>query len=581
MRKLPLIGFLLLVCFSVDLIAGSPHGEKFNIACSFCHSAKGWKLDKEIYSFDHNSTAMPLTGRHQEVGCRQCHVSLVFSEAKKECIDCHTDMHYQTVGPDCGRCHTTQSWLVNNISEIHRRTRFPLFGPHYAASCTDCHKSSSFLRFEPLGVECYDCHSSQYNSTTSPNHVTSGYSKNCTECHSMNSFTWSSASINHSFFPLTQGHAISDCSRCHKNGVFTGLSPECVSCHLTDYTNSTNPNHASLGFSTTCTDCHTTMPGWKPAMYRQHDAQFFPIYSGSHNGTWSICADCHKNPADYMTYTCIDCHAHNQTDMNNGHADVGGYAYNSPACFACHPTGSTEGSFNHNNSPFPLTGAHITTPCSKCHASGFANTPTACSACHLPAYNQSTNPNHAQISIPTTCADCHTTNPGWKPAAFPIHANYWAFQGAHIAIAANCSQCHNGNYNNTPNTCVGCHQADYNNTTNPPHASAQFPTDCQSCHTQTAWSPSTFNHDGQYFPIYSGKHQGTWTLCADCHTNSSNFAVFSCITCHVHNQTDMNNAHSGVTGYSYNSAACYQCHPTGNSGGKMKNIKMFKQKENR
>jgi hypothetical protein len=32
----------------------------------------------------------------------------------------------------------------------------------------------------------------------------------------------------------------------------------------------------------------------------------------------------------------------------------------------------------------------------------------------------------------------------------------------------------------------------------------------------------------------------------------------------------MNNSHSGVSGYSYSSAACYQCHPTGGSGGKMK-----------
>ena len=29
--------------------------------------------------------------------------------------------------------------------------------------------------------------------------------------------------------------------------------------------------------------------------------------------------------------------------------------------------------------------------------------------------------------------------------------------------------CHNGNYNNTPNTCFGCHQDNYNNTTNPDH----------------------------------------------------------------------------------------------------------------
>jgi hypothetical protein len=30
----------------------------------------------------------------------------------------------------------------------------------------------------------------------------------------------------------------------------------------------------------------------------------------------------------------------------------------------------------------------------------------------------------------------------------------------------------------------------------------------------------------------------------------------------------MDSHHSGVSGYSYNSAACYQCHPTGGGGGK-------------
>jgi hypothetical protein len=31
----------------------------------------------------------------------------------------------------------------------------------------------------------------------------------------------------------------------------------------------------------------------------------------------------------------------------------------------------------------------------------------------------------------------------------------------------------------------------------------------------------------------------------------------------------VNNQHQGVSGYSYNSAACYNCHPTGGGGGKL------------
>jgi hypothetical protein len=93
---------------------------------------------------------------------------------------------------------------------------------------------------------------------------------------------------------------------------------------------------------------------------------------------------------------------------------------------------------------------------------------------------------------------------------------------------------------------------------------AQFPTTCTDCHSQNAWTPSTFNHDAMYFPIYSGKHEGEWTTCSECHTNSNNYSVFSCLGCHPHsNQSQTNADHNGVSGYQYLSSACYACHPDG------------------
>ena len=579
MRSLSLIilGVPVFLLLSLRLTADSPHGKDFKLGCDLCHSPNSWKFDKSVYAFDHNTTAMPLSGQHQVLGCRECHKSLVFSEAKTACVDCHTDMHYQTVGPDCGRCHTSKSWIVENITEMHQKSRFPLTGPHYTTDCSRCHPSASLLRFEPQGVECYDCHSKDYLAATNPNHVQGGYSKNCTECHSLNSFTWTNANLNHDFFPLTNGHAIKDCAQCHTNGNYSNLSKDCVSCHLANYNATTDPNHTQANIPTTCSDCHSTLPGWKPASFQIHDAQYFPVYSGKHAGTWSSCATCHNTQGSYKTFTCIDCHDHNQTDMDSKHNGVGGYTYASIPCYECHPTGTVAGAFNHNNSKFPLTGAHVTTPCAQCHTNGFSGTPTDCFACHQPAYAQSTNPNHISINIPNTCADCHTTAPGWKPATFAMHSNYYVLQGAHTSLS--CDACHNGNYTNIPNTCVGCHLTDYNNTTNPNHAAAGFPTDCASCHTQVAWAPSTFNHDGQYFPIYSGHHQGRWTLCSDCHPNASNFQVFTCTTS-CHPQSSMDNAHQGISGYSYNSNACYNCHPTGSTGGNRPVVpKPFRSKE--
>jgi len=235
-------------------------------------------------------------------------------------------------------------------------------------------------------------------------------------------------------------------------------------------------------------------------------------------------------------------------------------------CLQCHNRSSWEDAdFDHNATNFPLTGAHVATECAACHTSGYSGTSMLCSSCHQLDYDQAVNPNHTSLGIASSCDDCHTTNPGWEPALFPNHNDYYALNGAHATVAENCFLCHEGNYTNTPNTCYSCHTADYNNTTNPSHTAAQFPTDCESCHAESAWEPSTFDHDGQYFPIYSGEHRGEWNSCSDCHTQQTNFAVFSCITCHEHNQTDMNNKHSEVSGYAYNSANCLSCHPNGTS----------------
>ena len=162
-----------------------------------------------------------------------------------------------------------------------------------------------------------------------------------------------------------------------------------------------------------------------------------------------------------------------------------------------------------------------------------------------------------------SCEECHSTGPGWEPALFPSHNNYYALNGAHASVASNCFLCHEGNYINTKNTCFGCHSAEYNATSNPAHAVAQFPTDCISCHTESAWTPSTFNHDSQFFPIYSGKHRQAWNSCADCHTEPTNYSVFSCLTCHEHNKTSMDEKHHEVSGYAYNSINCLACHPRG------------------
>ncbi len=712
MQKLSLLILLLVASLS---FAQSPHGKNFDIDCEECHSTEKWDIDYSKLKFNHSITDFELVGQHKSLDCRNCHTTIVFSEIDQQCSSCHTDMHQNTVGNDCAQCHTSESWLVKDITEIHMLGRFPLVGAHKLANCEDCHSSSSKLLFEPIGIECIDCHISDYQSAKFPDHVAVGFSNDCQECHQVTDLAWSKANITHDFFPLIGGHKISNCFDCHNQNTFEGLTQECYVCHQSDYNSVTEPNHVNNNFSTDCSECHTTNPNWRPASFTEHDNifqlvgahkliendcskchstgysntpsqcydchknnydnttnpshqsagfgtnceschnsnawqpasfdhdnQFFPIYAGKHNNKWNECSDCHTNSANYQVFECITCHEHNQSEMNDEHSEINGYIYESSACYTCHPTGDSDGGFNHSTTTFPLTGSHISVQCSDCHSNGYQGTSTECSSCHIndyqnsanpnhqqlglaqncevchttnpdwqPAnfavhnefylldgahsavandcntchsgdyvnnknlcadchisnYNNSVNPNHQQLALEQNCETCHTTNPGWEPATFAVHNEFYLIEGAHTAIANECSSCHAGDYVNTGNLCIDCHRNDYNSTADPNHQSTGFGTDCETCHSQNAWKPATFDHDNQFFPIYSGKHNDKWNECSDCHTNSANYQVFECITCHEHNQTEMDDKHSGVQGYLYVSSECLACHPTGNEEG--------------
>src|ERR1035437_3103453 len=148
MLKLPFIILALLLTINA-LAIQSPHGDKLGIKCDVCHVTDGW-IKIKTTEFNHNKTSFPLIGQHKTVNCRSCHPTLKFSEAKTDCNACHKDVHQQTVGQDCNRCHTPTSWIVQNITQIHNQSRFPLRGFHAHMDCYQCHKSASLLRFEPM-----------------------------------------------------------------------------------------------------------------------------------------------------------------------------------------------------------------------------------------------------------------------------------------------------------------------------------------------------------------------------------------------------------------------------------------------
>ena len=380
-------------------------------------------------------------------------------------------------------------------------------------------------------------------------------SLDCSLCHSEGSWRESPAAsdFDHAAtgFPLEGRHALAHCRDCHRDPRFAFVGTSCADCHA-------DVHKGQLGPS--CQDCHD--PGGWVQRDRQrvaHDATSFPLV-GAHSRV--DCDACHTgalagNHAGTPT-DCYFCHSADYAATTNPDHQASGFGHD---CLECHSAFTStwgRGDFVHPAS-FPLTGAHGGLECAACHTGGFFGTASDCYACHQADYEGTSDPGHVSAGFPVSCSICHTTT-AWEPATYNHDASGFPLTGAHRT--ADCLSCHQGGYSGTPSDCYACHQAEYDATSDPAHVSAGFPTGCASCHSTTAWEPSTWDHD-TLFPIYSGRHRDEWNSCADCHLVPSNYAAFECIFCHEHNQTDTDRDHQGEGDYQYLSSACLDCHPDG------------------
>jgi hypothetical protein len=509
----------------------------YSTNCTECHTTNDWD---DLINFNHNTTQFPLTGAHITEDCINCHQQ-GYNNTPIECFGCHEEDYNTAQDPnhvssnfpnECSVCHSTTAWTPAEFD--HNLTQFPLTGKHITTDCQDCHTSG----YSGTPTDCYACHQQDYETAQDPNHVLGGYSTNCTDCHTTNG--WDDLSnFNHNVtqFPLTGAHITTNCIDCHQQG-YNNTPMECFGCHADDFNNSTDPDHQASGFPTTCDDCHSTS-AWSPANF---DHTFYPI-SSQHNEV--TCNECHSE-AGYQPQ-CLSCHL---DDFNEGHNPG-----DPTDCWGCHSTSNWESNFNHSNTNFPLTGAHLAISCQDCHSGGYQGTPTECFACHQTNYNNTTNPDHEALMLPTDCESCHTTNAGWQPATFPIHNQFFELLGVHLNIT-NCDDCHNSNYNNTPNTCIGCHQNEYNGTNNPPHQILNFSFDCLQCHDMNGWTPANFNHS--FYPV-SNRHSNV--NCNECHSQA-NYQP-QCLSCHL---DDFNEEHDPG-----DPTDCWNCHNASNWGNKFKN----------
>jgi hypothetical protein len=306
----------------------------FGTDCSACHGdgATSWAGA----TFDHERF-FPLRGQHRAAECTRCHLNGRFAGTPTDCVACHRTDYDRTTAPnhasagfgtDCASCHGSQasSWLGAQFD--HNRF-FELRGRHLAADCTQCHPNG---RFAGTPSACVDCHKVDYDRTTSPNHAQAGFGTDCASCHGNQATSWLGATFDHNqFFPLQGAHRTLDCQACHASGF--NLPKDCFGCHAPDYTAARNPDHVRAGFPTSCERCHfPNHTSWSQAVF-QHS---FPITSGPH-GKFD-CAECHRT-ANMQEFSCTHCHNHEQRKMDEKHKDVGGYVYNSQACYSCHPNG--------------------------------------------------------------------------------------------------------------------------------------------------------------------------------------------------------------------------------------------------
>ncbi|MBI3872430.1 MAG: hypothetical protein HY304_05075 [candidate division Zixibacteria bacterium] len=488
---------------------------------------------------------------HVAVACNQCHAT-GFTGTSSACYACHEHDYTGVADPNhvsagfstvCTPCHTTSGWTPASLD--HNITRFPLTGAHLAVACNQCHASG----YTGTSTACVACHQTAATGVHDPDHT--GLSSDCSQCHTTSG--WKPATFDHNLtrFALTGAHQQVSCGHCHTNG-YSGAPMQCDACHHTDYLGVIDPNHVSAGFSTDCASCHTTS-GWKPASF-DHGQTGFAL-TGAHRSV--TCNSCHASGFTGTASACYACHGADYSGATNPNHALGNYP---TLCEQCHTTSAwTPASYDHNLSGFPLTGAHTSVACNKCHITGFAGTPTACYACHAGDYTGVTDPNHVAAGFPTTCQRCHSTT-GWIPASFDHSQSGFPLTGAHTTLS--CNRCHANGYTGTPMECLACHGPDYDGAT-PDHTAAGFPTTCQTCHTTVAWKPANWDHDAQYFPIYSGAHKDKWGNCSECHVDPANYATFECILCHEHNQTSMDDKHKEEQGYHYLSTACYSCHPRG------------------
>ncbi|MGD8439386.1 MAG: cytochrome c3 family protein, partial [Holophagae bacterium] len=283
--------------------------------CAMCHAEHGGRnsemlpLDRD--DFDHAAeTGFALEGFHGEFAgdCSRCHTTRSFLELEPGCASCHGDAHKGTLGTDCRKCHQVDRHFKNASRAFHKSALLPLEGRHLEVPCADCHLDPVI---EGTPTRCYDCH--WIRRQDSPHGTRLG--NECEDCH--RPISWLAVNWEHGAatgFPLNGAHHTVDCTGCHPDHRYDlPADPDCYSCHIEDYNEAREPNHAAAGFPTDCQQCHSPAdPSWGGATF---DHMLYPLV-GRH--ATLDCDACHSSGVyQGLPSDCVDCHMSDYEGADN------------------------------------------------------------------------------------------------------------------------------------------------------------------------------------------------------------------------------------------------------------------------
>ncbi|MBI2376836.1 MAG: hypothetical protein HYV07_22750 [Deltaproteobacteria bacterium] len=196
--------------------------------------------------------------------------------------------------------------------------------------------------------------------------------------------------------------------------------------------------------------------------------ELFPIAVGDH--ATPDCQLCHGDFDTFSEFTCFKCHDHDRPETDSIHTGVSGYAYDSNACYRCHPDG--EGTLDRasHDRYFPIVAPALHAPvdCAGCHPQGTdpANREVVnCLGCHHDeATTRSAHPILDYRYTSASCAECHADS---QVDQIRSHLPVVISGGDHRASRIGCLGCHTQNRSDKrwaadfgSFVCYDCHQDD-------------------------------------------------------------------------------------------------------------------------